>query len=84
VLYLPSRFLLPRLCVSSSPFCCLASFSDYGGGATRAGVGGAPRAGGRDAPGDCGADASARCPLPLRGQVTLLSPLVFYLRGMLR
>jgi len=37
-----------------------------------------PGAGGGGAPGDCSADASARSPIPLRGQVALMSPLVFY------
>jgi hypothetical protein len=68
-------FLLAFYCLA---FCCLASFSDCGGGAARTGEGGAPVASKGDAPWDCGMDASARCPLPLHWHVALQSPLVFY------
>jgi hypothetical protein len=65
--------LLPRFSAASPwrlllVFCCLASFSDCGGGAARAGKGGAP--------GDCGADAAHVVPFHYAAREQ--SPLVFY------
>jgi hypothetical protein len=54
VLHLPPRFFAASPWCLLLVFCCLVSFSDYGGDAAKAGEGGAP--------GDCGADAAHAIP----------------------